>query len=93
MAKKTPADAASKGRPKGAKTRKYPEVAGVLTRCPKCDSTERGPYLTKTVQAYNGVHKATGEPFTGIVRRKTKCLACGQHRIDSHLLFDPAKKE
>ena len=31
-------------------------------------------------QAFRGVHN--GQPFTHIVRRRTKCLDCGQFRVD-----------
>ena len=50
------------------------------SRCKRCGSTRRGDYYGKTEQAFRGEHN--GQPFTHIVRRRTKCLDCGQVRID-----------
>lgn len=56
-------------------------VQGDLTRCPSCDSTEREPYTGKTEMEFSGT-TPDGLPYTHIVRRRTRCQACGQHRID-----------
>jgi hypothetical protein len=72
----------AKGRPNGA--RNVTDTQTVETsRCirPGCESTDRAPYGKRRVQAYAGV-LADGTPYTHIVRRPTKCLACGQARID-----------
>ena len=70
------------GRPKGSKNRLAPVVAAPASECPApgCGSTERGPYLDRTEQAYDGL--IDGKPYTHIVRRRCRCLACGQLRID-----------
>ena len=68
------------GRPKGS-TNADPDVNTVEpSRCKRCGSTRRGDYYGKTEQAFQGVQN--GLPFTHIVRRRTKCLDCGQVRID-----------
>ena len=68
------------GRPKGS-TNADPDVNTVEpSRCQRCGSTRRGDYYGKTEQAFQGVQN--GLPFTHIVRRRTKCLDCGQVRID-----------
>lgn len=79
-----------KGRPQGARNHQIEHAEGQLTRCPKCGSTARGPYGQRLVQQRIGVD-ASGQPYTQIVRRRTKCLDCGQHRMDRHVEFTPAK--
>jgi len=69
------------GRPKGTSNQSHPAAAARLSRCPKCQSTERGPYTRTTKQAHAGVDP-DGHPYTHVVRRWTRCLACGQSRID-----------
>lgn len=71
------------GRPQGSSNKPVEHAAGELTRCPGCQSTKRGPYTTKNVQTYVG-EAPDGKPFTRILRRRTVCLDCGQHRIDRH---------
>lgn len=80
MAKKTPA----RGRPKGSPNRPVDQVAAQATRCPHCKSTEREAYYRTTVQQFGGVD-ASGNPFTHIVRRWTRCERCGRNRIDRFL--------
>ncbi len=80
----------STGRPKGSKTKERDETTAELSRCQKCGSTERAPYTSKLVQEYAGV--IDGKPFTRIVRRRTKCLDCGQHRVDRFYENRPARK-
>ena len=71
-----------RGRPPGQTMAPAPAVVTVPTsRCPKCDSTERTPYFGCTEQEHDGVDEK-GRPFTHIVRRRTRCLNCGQARID-----------
>jgi hypothetical protein len=70
------------GRPLGAKNIDAGQIVE-MSRCIKenCRSTERTPYRTTAVQKYEGMRN--GEPFTHIVRRRTRCLACDQTRIDT----------
>lgn len=69
----------SPGRPAGS-----PNVTTTAeaspSRCPQCDSTKRGPYLSRQEQEYSGTHD--GQPYTHIVRRRCECRDCGQMRID-----------
>lgn len=80
MAKKKPAPAPTKpaGRPAGKPNHPLAQADAVPSRCPKCGSTERGPYISKTEQDVTGVDPA----YTHVIWRRTKCLACGQHRSD-----------
>lgn len=52
----------------------------VTSRCPRCDSTERAGYFGTITTAYEG--EFNGRRYTHVVRRRTRCLACGQHRLD-----------
>lgn len=73
---------AQKGRTKGPQKMPKPPVNQVEeSRCPKCDSTEREDYHNSTEQEFGGTDPK-GKPYTHIVRRRTKCVACGQERID-----------
>ena len=56
-------------------------VTAEPTRCPVCESTRRGRYTKITWQDYGGI-APDGHPFTTIARRWTKCVECGQSRID-----------
>jgi len=79
----TPAKAQGRrrpGRPKGSKGGTIDTITVEPSRCRRCGSTRRGDYYGKTEQAFRGKHN--GQPFTHIVRRRTKCLDCGQTRID-----------
>lgn len=69
----------NKGRPAGA--RNVEETVDVFaSRCPKCGSTEREGYESKTVQPYATIHR--GVEYSHIVRRRCRCSNCGQTRID-----------
>ena len=68
------------GRPKGSTNADADGIIVEPSRCRRCGSTRRGDYYGKTGQAFRGEHN--GQPFTHIVRRRTKCLDCGQVRID-----------
>lgn len=68
------------GRPAGSKTTKNTADA-FPSRCPACDSTERTPYTNTLEQPYAGID-AAGNPYTHIIRRNTRCEACGAPRID-----------
>lgn len=53
-----------------------------LSRCPACGSTDRAPYANRSEEE---CVCTIGEriPVTHIVRRLTRCLSCGQARIDA----------
>lgn len=79
------------GRPKGSKNKPLDHAQGELTRCQRCQSTNRNPYTSRVEQAYAGTTLG-GQPYTHIVRRRTSCADCGQHRIDKHYEFRRPKK-
>ena len=70
-----------RGRPPGSKNESVDQVDAMATCCRQCGSTEREPYFRTSAQEYAGL-LATGQPYTHIVRRWTRCSACGQVRID-----------
>jgi hypothetical protein len=82
---------ASKGRPKGATTKRPPQKDVAASRCFKCQSTERTEYFNRRELAVAGLHPQTGEPYTSIVIRRTKCRDCGQHRDDRQFLYQPQR--
>ncbi len=89
-AKKSPAPTAKQpaaGRPKGARKKEYPQSIGELTRCRKCDSTERTKYTTIKEMEHAGVRD--GKPYTRVIWRHTSCASCGQVRIDQHYENSP----
>lgn len=80
------------GRPKGAKNVEVELADGQLTTCFACGSTRREAYFNRRDLAVSGLHFQTGQPYTSIVIRRTKCKDCGQHRDDRHFVFVPAKR-
>lgn len=69
------------GRPKGVKNGSVPVNNVPASSCPVCGSTEREDYAATTTQPYSGI-TPEGQPYTEIIRRRTRCLSCGQTRID-----------
>lgn len=68
-----------------------PVSQGKLTRCRKCDSTEREKYFgTPTVFEITGVDE-DGKAYNRKVMKRTRCKACGQQRLDS--FFELRKKK
>ena len=51
------------------------------TQCPKCGGARRAPYWGRQEQKYGGT-TSEGRVYRRIVRRRTRCLDCGQVRID-----------
>jgi len=51
------------------------------SHCPKCGSSRRSEYWGRMVQKCAGL-RPDGTPYTAIVRRRCRCLDCGQVRID-----------
>lgn len=82
MATATTANPPAKpGRPKDAKTQPREQSVAAPSRCKKCGSTERSKYIGRpNITEYAGTRN--GEPYTHVVRRRTKCSACGQSRFD-----------
>jgi len=81
------AEQKQRGRPKG-KAPQAPMVSAVATRCPVCGSTERQDYTNTMMQQYRGI-APDGVPYSRIVRRRTRCVHCGQVRIDRTYEYDP----
>jgi hypothetical protein len=82
MAKADKSQRRKAGRPAGAKTAKNPATVTVsASRCPSCGSTEREKYHRTDETPYCGPPRDDG-PATHLVRRWTRCLSCGQNRID-----------
>lgn len=81
-------DAKKPGRPKGAKTQPRETVPAALSRCPRCQSTDRGPYTFARRVPHSG-WTPEGEPFSEVVFRTTRCASCGQARIDRSYEFRP----
>lgn len=52
-----------------------------VSKCPKCESTRRTPYNNTKAIPSAGNHPDFGR-YTHIVIRHTKCLKCGQSRVD-----------
>jgi len=76
------------GRPRGSKDGPVAQATVLPSRCPKCGSTKRQDYANKVVQEYSGLDP-DGKPYTRIIRRRTKCLSCGQVRMDRTFEFAP----
>lgn len=74
----------AKGRPQGSPNVKDQTVSKP-SRCirPGCGCTER-VVLQTTTQEYAGLD-GDGRPYTHIIRRRVRCTACGQVRIDREL--------
>jgi len=68
------------GRPKGSKNA-VDVVVVERSHCPKCGSARRSEYWGRMVQKCPGL-RADGTPYTSIIRRRCRCLDCGQVRID-----------
>ncbi|WP_254512865.1 hypothetical protein [Anatilimnocola floriformis] len=78
----------STGRPPGSPNVK--EVVDVEpSRCPKCKSSERGPYLNTTRREFKGA----GTPFCALLFRRCQCLNCGQIRIDRTPVYEATEPD
>lgn len=80
----------SQGRPTGSPNVKAATVSKP-SQCiqANCQSTER-EVLNTTETAYSGID-GDGRKYTHIVRRRVRCKACGQVRIDRELVNRPKK--
>jgi len=78
------------GRPQGSQQQDAAVATIEPSRCvnPQCLSTRRSDYWGKTVQEYAGLTPG-GMPYTHIVRRRCKCLDCGQVRVDKTFENEP----
>jgi transposase len=67
------------------------ESTVILSRCPKCGSTNRERYGSAPIvlKCHGGKEPHTGNPVSHQILRRTKCLDCGQHRRDVAYAFDP----
>jgi len=75
---------AKPGRPKGSKNA-VDVVVVERSHCPKCGSARRSEYWGRMVQKCPSL-RADGTPYTSIIRRRCRCLDCGQVRIDKEYL-------
>ena len=83
----------SSGRPPESGNRQYVNAVFGPSRCPRCGSTQRVPYFGRLPeQAFEG-YTGDGEPYTHIVRRRTKCCGCGQFRVDISYENRPGKHD
>lgn len=73
--------AARTGR-RGIPNREYLDGDLAPSRCPKCGSTDRGPYTRR--REYAASRNPAGHPCTHVVLRWTQCANpnCKQHRVD-----------
>jgi hypothetical protein len=53
----------------------------VRSHYPNCDPSRRREYWGRMVQKCPGL-RTDGTPYTEIVRRRCRCIDCGQVRID-----------
>lgn len=58
-----------------------PVVTVEPSRCPECGATDREDYNNTVTREIPGV-LPDGRPYCRVTWRRTRCLACGQHRID-----------
>jgi len=78
------------GRPKGAASNEAPIVETTPSRCPTCGSTRRAAYFPNPVRReITGIDPHTGQVYTAIVWRRTKCEDCGQHRTELQRVNEP----
>lgn len=77
----TPKPKRSPGRPDGSQNVKLDQSEVQLSRCKKCESTDREPYFgTPFELPFLGEHN--GKPYTHVIQKRTRCKACGQQRRD-----------
>lgn len=69
-----------RGRPQGSANIES-VVTVAASRCAACGSTERAPY-SNTRELDHGGTTTDGQDFTHVVWRSTRCLKCGQARVD-----------
>lgn len=69
------------GRPKGRKTENTPIQDVASSRCVKCKSTKREKYKNVKTFTSSGI-SPNGNPFNSVKWKHTKCLHCGQPRVD-----------
>lgn len=87
MAKAPKRSNEKKGRPTGSLNNQVQHAEAQPSRCPTCGSTKRTAYHDKLEQDYAGEHD--GRPYTHVIRRRTECVDCGQHRVDHSYEFRP----
>ena len=71
----------SPGRPEGSPTVKLDQSEVCLSRCKKCESTDREPYFGTPFEL-QFLGERNGKPYTHVVQKRTRCKACGQQRRD-----------
>lgn len=77
-----------KGRPKGSSNHDVDQADTAASRC-RCGSTRRSAYFNRRELDVAGVDPQTGQPYTSIIIRRTRCEDCGQHRDDRQFVNEP----
>jgi len=78
------------GRPRGSSSFERDLVDAPVSRCARCGSTERLDY--RNVETIHGEGRdPQGRPYTAVELRPTKCISCGQSRIDRTWIYCPVK--
>lgn len=67
-------------KPARGPARKYVTAVAIVSRCPRCKSTERSPYENSHEHAVVG--EENGQPYDTVIWRTCRCLKCGQWRVD-----------
>lgn len=70
-----------RGRPPGSKNKQRDEVTVHISSCKTCGSTEREKYTNPQVMEQEGF-LPNGQQYNQITWRNTRCLRCGQARVD-----------
>lgn len=78
-------------RPPGSKNLQRDEVMVEPSRCKRCRSTNRTPYLGNPTVEWAPGTDINGNPFTHVIGRRTECSDCGQARRDISYMNDPSK--
>jgi hypothetical protein len=84
-------DAKPASRPPGSKNLQRDEVMVEPSRCKRCKSTNRAPYLGNPTVEWAPGTDINGNPFTHVIGRRTECADCGQARRDISYMNDPSK--
>jgi len=71
-----------KKKPRIKRTKPDQVEAAPPTACRKCGSTDRDPYYGTITRHIYGIDRHTGQVYTHVVWRRTRCRGCGQQRID-----------
>lgn len=88
------AEEKQKHSPADGDRQEYLQVDVVPPCCPKCGSTNRGPFHNCRTLEINGVHQ--GHEYNQVRWRRSQCIDCGQrtvYRFFEMVLSDPRTTE